>query len=180
MERFHHKSAVPLFHWGPLGERGAGCLKIGNRRSKNLHGRIMRPPRRRMIGRQRRCQRARLAGQIRPVNRARCPRFSKFSQAESSLKGQPSIFEHDFRENKRCQEPLFCFFGRPRGRNVVSRPRRRTVRSLHDSLPNGLPRFMQRRSAFNSASVWGVLTCSIQWAGRGVGQAARSRIGGHP
>jgi hypothetical protein len=38
--------------------------------------------------------------------------------------------------NKRCQEPLFCFFGRPRGRNVVFKPRRRAVRSLHDSLPN--------------------------------------------
>ena len=50
-----------------------------------------------MIGQLQSCQRARLAGQIRPVNRALRPRFSKFSHAESSLKGQPSIFEHDFR-----------------------------------------------------------------------------------
>ena len=51
-------------------------------------------------------------------------------------------------------------FGRPRGRRVDSKPKRRTVRSLQESSPNGLPRRTLRRAALNSASGCGPFTNS--------------------
>ncbi len=59
---------------------------------------------------------------------------------------------------KRCQNPIRGFLGRPSGRNVDSSPRRRAVRVLHGSSPNGLPRRTLRRTACNSASVCGAFT----------------------
>ena len=75
---------------------------------------------------------------------------------------------------KRCQEPLFCFLGRPRGRSVLSRPNRQTICSDHKASPKGHPRFTERRSADNSASVCGESTSSTQFARRRNGQAANS------
>src|SRR5262245_12530208 len=55
------------------------------------------------------------------------------------------------------EKGTFYFFGylrgRPRGFNDDSSPRRPAVRSAHLSLPNGVPRITERRSACNSASV---------------------------
>jgi len=75
-----------------------------------------------------------------------------------------------------CQEPYLPFLGLPRGRMVVSSPSRRTAFSLHDSSPNGLPRWMLRRIATSSASVCGALTNSTQFGRRGKGQAANSAL----
>ena len=45
----------------------------------------------------------------------------------------------------RCQEPLFVFFGRPRGRSVLSSPSFRATRLHQASSPNGRPRSTQGR-----------------------------------
>jgi len=58
-------------------------------------------------------------------------------------------------EKKRCQEPFFCFFGRPWRRRVLSSPSRRTIRSHDASSPKGHRRFTLRRRAVNSASLCG-------------------------
>jgi hypothetical protein len=50
------------------------------------------------------------------------------------------------------------FLGRPRGRIVDSRARLRIVRSVYESLPNGLPRLTRRGNAARSAPVCGELT----------------------
>ena len=75
---------------------------------------------------------------------------------------------------KRCQEPLFCFLGRPRGRSVLSRPNRQTICSDHKASPKGHPRFAAAQHADNSASVCGESTSSTQFARRRNGQAANS------
>ena len=62
-----------------------------------------------------------------------------------------------FIANKRCQEPLFSFFARPCGGNVLSRPNRRTIRSDQAALPLGQPGCTERRGADNSACVCGDL-----------------------
>jgi hypothetical protein len=46
------------------------------------------------------------------------------------------------------------FRGRPRGRSVDSRPKRRAVRCCQVSLPKGLPRSMLVRTAANSSLVF--------------------------
>ncbi len=72
---------------------------------------------------------------------------------------------------KMCQEPFCCFLGRPRGRSVISRPRRRTILSDHEASPNGQPRLTARRRAASSASVCAVFTSFTQRLGRSRGQA---------
>ncbi len=49
---------------------------------------------------------------------------------------------------KRCQEPLFCSLGLPRGRVVISRASERVAVSAQDRSPNGLPRLTLRRTHF--------------------------------
>ena len=78
-------------------------------------------------------------------------------------------------EKQRCQESLFVLAGklrtrgRPLGRNVDSRSRRRAVDSTHVSSPNGLPRLTLQRTDFNSLSLSGSLTRSTQLACRASG-----------
>jgi hypothetical protein len=84
------------------------------------------------------------------------------------------IAEEKVSRKKRCQEPFSRFLGRPWGRSVLSSPSRRTIWSHQAPSPNGLPRCTQRRSAANSASVCGPLTCSTQPGQRGKGQAANN------
>jgi len=81
-----------------------------------------------------------------------------------------------FFPNKTTYQGTFSFSafrGRPRGRTLASKPRRFAVRSIHSAPPNGVPRSTLRRKRANSASVSGVLTYSIQRAGRGTGPASR-------
>jgi predicted HTH transcriptional regulator len=93
--------------------------------------------------------------------------------------GRPALDETDqaiVGRRKRCQEPFpGCLRGRPRGRRVISRPRRRTMRSTHVSLPNGVPRFTQRRSAASSCSVCGSCTHSNQPRGQRIGHGLNIR-----
>jgi hypothetical protein len=72
-----------------------------------------------------------------------------------------------------------CFLGRPRGRNVDSRPRRIDVEACQSGAPNGWPRRMLRCTAFSSAGLMGALTRRSQSAGRSIGQGGqrRPRIG---
>ena len=77
-------------------------------------------------------------------------------------------------EQKMCQEPFFGFLGRPWGRTVDSKPKRRIVRLLHSSPPNGLPRW----TAASSAGVSGVFTWSSQLGFRGNGQPANTSLSG--
>ena len=83
-------------HWG----RRDACTTNQDTTGIPNPGRDHAVPRRRvrrMIGQLQRCQRGRLARQIRRANRrALRPHFIQFSHAASSLKGQPSIFAHDF------------------------------------------------------------------------------------
>ncbi len=80
---------------------------------------------------------------------------------------------------KRCQEPfrgpLPSLLGRPRGRNVTSRPNRSAVRRTHASEPKGCPRVTHRRSASSSALVCGSFTQSTHRDGRGIGHSAKQR-----
>lgn len=46
-----------------------------------------------------------------------------------------------------------CFFGRPRGRSVVSRPCSLDVAVVHIGLPSGLPRSMLQRIAGRSGKL---------------------------
>ena len=55
---------------------------------------------------------------------------------------------------KRCQEPNHCFLGRPHVRRVDSKPKRRAVRSLHETSPNGLPHCMLRHATPDTFSEW--------------------------
>lgn len=78
------------------------------------------------------------------------------------------------RRKQRCQESLFGSFrtlGRPRGRSVDSRSRRRTVDSTHVSLPKGLPRLTLQRTASTSLSLSGSLTRLTQFGSLGSGHA---------
>lgn len=57
-----------------------------------------------------------------------------------------------------------------RGRIVVSKFRRRAMESTQPSSPSGLPRWAQRRTVFNSASVSGSFTRAIQFGNRAMGR----------
>src|SRR5580700_1540135 len=76
-----------------------------------------------------------------------------------------------------CFASRSCFFGRPRGRIVHSKPSLAAVFRTHGSLPNGVPRTTLRRSAFSSASVCAALTYRNQCAGSAIGQAPRKGTG---
>src|SRR6266446_9494910 len=67
-----------------------------------------------------------------------------------------------------------AFRGRPRGRRLASKPRRRAVLSIHTELPNGRPRRRLSRSRSTSTSVCGSLTWRNQSAGRGTGPGSRT------
>ena len=57
--------------------------------------------------------------------------------------------------------------GRPRGRNVDSKSRRRATDSTHVSLPKGVPRFTLQRTDANSLGLSASLTRLTQCTGQG-------------
>ena len=65
---------------------------------------------------------------------------------------------------------MICFFGRPRGRSVVSNPNDAAVFWTQRSPPKGRPRSTLRRRAASSPSVCGRFTSSTQRDGQGTGQ----------
>ncbi len=65
--------------------------------------------------------------------------------------------------------------GRPRGRNVKSRPSLSAHFSIQAPSPYGRPRVTLRRIASSSASVWGRLTSFPQSRGQGSGQVESRR-----
>ncbi len=84
------------------------------------------------------------------------------------------VFVWQFPTKQRCQESLFGSFrtlGRPRGRSVDSRSRRRAVDSTHVSLPKGLPRLTLQRTASTSFSLSGSFTRLTQFGSLGSGHA---------
>ena len=107
---------------------------------------------------------------IRTVNRSRQP-------TAGDRKSKPRKVQcHSGRESYAVVSSKGSFRGRPRARNVDSKPRRFAVFSCQDSSPKGAPRRTDRRSAANPASVSGNWTCRRQSRGNGSGPSSKTAV----
>ena len=67
----------------------------------------------------------------------------------------------------RCQDHCsISFRGRPRGRSVMSRPRRWAIIAFQRSAPSGTPRVIDCRTAVSDSSSIEPFTCANQFRGR--------------